>query len=98
MDLGNGKGWMVGRKAVEEEHRMEYVAVAEVVAGSWNCRVGNFAASAAVADAVAALAQIPVAGERMMVVVGMLTFARIVVVQKGGLAGPGVGRVSGKSL
>ena len=50
------------------------------------------------AGAVAALAQIPVAGERMMVVVGMLTFARIVVVQKEGLAGPGVGRVSGKSL
>ena len=83
---------------------MEYVAVAEkVVADSWNCRVCSFAASAAVAgvaavvaDAVAAMAQIPVAGERMMVVAGMLTFARIVVVQEEGLAGPGVGRVSGK--
>ena len=54
-------------------------------------------AAAVVADAVATMAQIPVAGERMMVVVGMLTFARIVVVQEG-LVGPGIGRVSGKSL
>ena len=54
-------------------------------------------AAAVVADAVATMAQIPVAGERMMVVVGMLTFARIVVVQEG-LVGPGIGRVSGESL
>ena len=88
---------MVGRKAVEEEHRMEYVAVAEVVADGWDCRVGSFAASAVVAGDVAAMTQIPVAGGRMMEVVGMLAFARIVVVQQEGLAGP-VGRVSGGSL
>lgn len=83
---------------------MEYVAVAEVVADGWDYMVGSFAALAVVAGAaavvagdVAAMAQIPVAGGRMMEVVGMLAFARIVVVQEEGLAGP-VGRVSGKSL